>query len=247
MTDPNSATDAIKQQMRETGQHIIATLNESDKTACQTINRLVFILGPERALALLEQSMQVETDGGMLTADGRQRRTPGGTFFKLAKEQTTSRERGRIFGPARTPPNKTVKVKRKIEPPTWEEIIALAEELLAYNTPGETNKVKLTLIGRPGKMVEKGGMVLTTMQSSKAPSLPKGLPAPPPEPVTFLVFIALKQWRKVADALDTDPDDRLIVEGYPVYDNRIKGGTMCLYAKMVTTTALQRAKYTRPE
>ena len=84
---------------------------------------------------------------------------------------------------------------------------------------------------------------LTTLVSPKAPSLPKGLPAPPAELTTTVVFIAAKQWRKVQPALAADPTDRVIVEGYPALDKRIGGGTLCLYAQSVTTTGLQKAKF----
>ena len=76
---------------------------------------------------------------------------------------------------------------------------------------GESKTVKITLIGRPGRIVEKGEVVLTSMQASKAPSLPKGLPPVPIDPTTYVVFIAQKQWKKVAQAIK-DPQDVLIVE-----------------------------------
>lgn len=93
--------------------------------------------------------------------------------------------------------------------------------------------VKLTLIGRPGRVIQAGDCVITTLQSSgKLPTLPKGLPAPPTVPTTFIVYIAAKQWRKVEAAL-TDPDDALIIEGVPVYDERLPG--LVLLAQSVAT------------
>jgi hypothetical protein len=80
--------------------------------------------------------------------------------------------------------------------------------------------VKITLVGRPGRIVEKDNLVLTTMQNTKAPTLPKGLPEPPAEPTTYVVYIAGKQWRKVASSIQ-DPQDKLILEGYPVFDRRL--------------------------
>ncbi|GAB4430985.1 MAG: hypothetical protein Kow0031_12040 [Anaerolineae bacterium] len=242
-TDPIEPTEAEKAAARERQweltQQIAAALNESGKTPLQTLNRVVYVLGEERALALLAEAQRVEADGGMLTDDGQQRRTPGGTYFKLVKEKVNGQERGRIF----TPPKAKPKAKLKLEPPAWEILKPLAEEFLAQNNPGEGDKVKLTLIGRPGKVIEKEAVVMTTMQSNKAPSLPKGLPALPPKPTTYLVFIAHKQWRKVSEAIAADPADKLIIEGYPAFDARIGGGTMCLYAQSVTTTTLQRAKW----
>ena len=76
-------------------------------------------------------------------------------------------------------------------------------------------------------------------KSDKAPSLPKGLPPIPDEPTTYIVYIARKQWRKVARAIK-DPDDSLIVEGLPVMDKRL--GTIAVFARSVTTKLLQAKK-----
>lgn len=225
--------------MTELVDQIATQLNETDPGPVKTIARLVQVAGEERALALLAETLAVEADGGLLTEDGQRRRTPGGVFFKLAKAQLSSRERGRIFGP----PPKAATPKKTVVPPDWPELLPIVTELLAHSFPGDANKMKLTLIGKPGKIIEKGGMVLTSLRGGKAPALPKGLPAPPAEPTTYLVFIAAKQWRTVKPALDANPADRLVIEGYPVLDKRIAGGTVCLYAQSVTTTALQRAKF----
>ena len=96
--------------------------------------------------------------------------------------------------------------------------------------------MKITLIGRPGRIVEKGDVVLTTMQGAKPPTLPRGLPAPPAEPTTYVVYIARKQWIKVVEALQV-PDDRLIVEGYPVFEKRL--GAMVVLVSSATTKNLQ--------
>ncbi len=239
-TEPSDAEKAAAKARRwELTQQIAAALNETDKTPLRTIKQVIYVLGEERALAFLAEAQQVEANGGLLTDDGQKRRSPGGVYFKLVKDKVSGQERGRIFNPSKQKP----RPKLKLEPPEWEVLLPLVEEFLANPSPGEGDKVKLTLIGRPGKVIEKDAVVMTTMQGSKAPSLPKGLPAPPPKPTTYLVFIAAKQWRKVRAAIAADPADKLIIEGYPSLDTRIGGGTMCLYAQSVTTTALQRAKW----
>lgn len=73
----------------------------------------------------------------------------------------------------------------------------------------------------------------------KLPTLPKGLPAPPAQPTTFIVYVAAKQWRTVEAAL-ADPRDVLIVEGVPMYDERLPG--VALMAQSVTTKTLQATK-----
>jgi len=105
--------------------------------------------------------------------------------------------------------------------------------------PREARTVKVTIIGRPGEIVERQGVIILGMRSTTLPSLPKGLPAPPAQPTNYLIFISQKQWRKVAAALDK-PEDTLIIEGYPIYHPRFTGITV--YATQVTTKLLQVAK-----
>ena len=84
---------------------------------------------------------------------------------------------------------------------------------------GGASTVKLTLIGRPGRVSNKGTFMLTTMQSSKVPALPKGLPVPAQASTTYAVYIAQKQWRKVEEAL-RNPEDIL----RPITDDRERRG-----------------------
>jgi len=126
---------------------------------------------------------------------------------------------------------------KKAAPFKWEARLKIVPEL--KRVKGEAKRVKITLIGRPGKIIEKENLVLTSMQSNKAPALPKGLPSPPQEATAYIIYIARKQWRKVVEALK-DPDDALIVEGYPAFDRRLNA--MSVFAQSVTTRQLQRVR-----
>src|SRR5687767_9368582 len=61
------------------------------------VQRVITVIGLERAEDLLQQTLAVEAQGGMLTEDQQRRRPPGGVFFKLVKAQTTPAERKAIF------------------------------------------------------------------------------------------------------------------------------------------------------
>ena len=118
---------------------------------------------------------------------------------------------------------------------------------IAIEERGEVKSVKVTLVGRPGKVIERGQCVVTTMQQApeKIPSLPKGLPLPTPnqiEPTVYSVYVSLKQWRakKIAESLQ-DPDDFLIIEGFQLLDKKMPG-TICVFASNVTTKLLQAAQ-----
>ena len=54
-----------------------------------------------------------------------------------------------------------------------------------------------------------------------------------------MVFVAAKQWRKVAEAIK-NAEDVLIIEGYPTQHPQFAGITV--YAPVVTTTLQQQAK-----
>ncbi len=67
---------------------------------------------------------------------------------------------------------------------------------------------------------------------------PKGLPIPPADSTnTRAVFIANKQWEKVAASIANQPEDKLIVEGYPL----LKDGIAVVLAKSCKSVLLEQA------
>ena len=165
--------------------------------------------------------------------DGSRRRTPGGVFFALVKDRVSARKRAVIFFTPGQKPRAPQAASTQVEAPLPIDLATIP------NTTGELRTVKITLIGRPGPLVSKNGYILTSMQTSKTPSLPKGLPAPLTTPTSYTVYIALKPWTKVAAAI-RDPEDVLIIEGFPAYDATLEG--IAVYATNVTTKVLQQAQ-----
>ena len=229
MSEPNPAVAAI----------IAQQLGETNPAAIAQIGQLVQRMGEEAAQALLQATLQVEAQGGVLTANGHRRRTPGGAFLYLARGRLSDPDRAAVFQR-----NWAKKKKAPAGPPTppappceWADRLALVQE--AQQESGEATTVKITVIGRPGRVVERGDVVLTTLRGGSAPALPKGLPTPPAEPTTYIVLIARKQWAKVAEAIQ-DPDDVLIIEGYPTLDPQLRG--IAVFTLNVTTKKLQSTK-----
>ena len=104
--------------------------------------------------------------------------------------------------------------------------------------------MKLTLIGRPGKVETRGQAVVFRMQGKPPGSLPRGLPPVPAQtPMTWNVMVALRQWNRVKDSLAANQDDQLIIEGYPV----LQGSQHVLLAQSCTSVALQRAQKAAPQ
>lgn len=68
---------------------IAAALNETEERSQALIARSVAALGIEAAQALRAETERIEAAGGLLTVDGSRRRTPGGVYMFLLKQQLT--------------------------------------------------------------------------------------------------------------------------------------------------------------
>jgi PHAX RNA-binding domain len=78
-------------------QQIAQAVGETKPMALGQITRIVQTIGEERALALLQQALEIEQRGGLMLPDGSRRHTPGGVFFRLVKEQSSQTERNQIW------------------------------------------------------------------------------------------------------------------------------------------------------
>src|SRR6266516_5491784 len=202
------------QEPAEVTMTIAEQLGETEAAPVSQIRRAVKALGTEQALALLKETLSIEAQGGLMLPDASRRRTAGGVFFHLIRTTIPKQVRTRIFLP---PPPKpavaTAPGAAVLSPLRWQDRIAVLDEISTQK--GMLTTVKITLVGRPGKIMDRGTCIMTKMASSSVPSLPKGLPAVPATSTNYVVYIASKQWKKVAEAI-TDPDDMLILEGFPL-------------------------------
>jgi len=120
----------------------------------------------------------------------------------------------------------------------WEDTATIYRELSAEK--GTVQTVKVTLTGRPGRVVEQQDLVITMMTQMDAPtSFPTGVPVPPATPTVDTVSIGAKQWKHVAEAMQA-PDGRLIVEGGEGFDPGLEG--IAVFVTSTTNTILQQAK-----
>jgi hypothetical protein len=97
---------------------------------------------------------------------------------------------------------------------------------------------KTTLMGVPKAVVDRGRYFVMSLEYGGAPSLPRGLPSPPPGVIAYTVFITAKQWRPVAAALASDPGDQMVVEGFVYYDEALE--TLALLAQSATTWKMRQ-------
>ena len=202
---------------------------------------VVEVLGPERAQMFLHQALAVEAQGGMMTSNESRRRPPGGLFFQLIRKGITKEERKAIFPitrPQKKKRTKTTTQKALAPTMTWEEAKAMIAQ--AIKTTGEARTVKVTLIGRPLKVIQQKDCVVVSMKGRELKTLPKGLP-PVPEgsAITWAVFIVNKQWTKVKESIEKNQDDALIIEGYPIVG---KGGVAAVMTTNCKSVMMERAQ-----
>jgi hypothetical protein len=128
---------------------VAAALGESEDGPRGLIANVFQTFGRFGTWRLLGKALDVETHGGLMVRNGSRRRTPGGTFFYLARQWCeTKQEEWRIFGPAPTP---TLPRPAEVRPvPSLEEAMRGLLQLRA----GEC-RMKVTLIGRPQQVVER--------------------------------------------------------------------------------------------
>jgi hypothetical protein len=227
---PTIATtrDAVEQTIAE-------HLGETEAEPLKLLHKVVKKLGPEQALAFLKETQEIEAQGGLLLPDGSRRRTPGGVFFYLVRTKGPKLVRFLFWQQKQ----EQSAASPQSPPPafTWADRIAVLDEIGVAK--GAASTVKITVIGRPGKIIDRGTCVVTSLQSCKVPSLPKGVPAPTNTATTYTLYIASKQWRRVAEAMK-DPEDTLIVEGFPQLDAQT--GSIAVFATNTTTRKLQQAQ-----
>src|SRR5512135_2263191 len=226
---------------------LASELGETEAGPRQQLAMVVKQLGPEQALAFLHEAQAIEANGGLMLPDGSRRRTPGGVFFYLVRTKGPPAVQGlwerkpkhpKPEGHQAVSPQLATLAAEPPPPPplpamTWEDRLAVLQEIGAEK--GSASTMKITLIGRTGKLVEKGSCVVTVMQASKVPALPKGLPAPPTTTTNYVVYIATKQWKNVAGVVN-DPEDVLIIEGFPQLDAQTK--SIAVFATNTTTKKL---------
>lgn len=203
----------------------------------ELIAQIVTVIGADRAREFLRQALDVEAGAGLTTKDGGRRRTPGGVFFYLVRGALPAKERRRVWPQdyKKTPPRPE---GTRPEPLTWEEAKALIAQVI--KTIGEAKSVKVTLVGRPQKVVSQKDCVVVSLKGRQPPSLPKGLPAVPEgSAITWAVFIANKQWNRVKDSITRNNDDQLIVEGYPIVG---KGGVAAVMTTSCKSVLMERAQ-----
>lgn len=234
MTDqgvPSPPSASLQPQEAQTLiRQLASRLEETKREPLALLARIVHTLGPERAAALAEQALALYAGEGMLTAKGDRKRTAGGIFFYLAKQQATPKQQRRLqfwLGSDKPRPRRPMNAKpRQLAQPkaqapapalqqkqaaTLSEIVTQARSEPGAGTLTTTS---IKLIGRPSQVHTYGPLTSFVLTAERVPALPKGIPAIQTG-TQYLVLVGSKQWRRVAGELEADAEARFVIEGYP--------------------------------
>jgi hypothetical protein len=246
----------LSKEARQLSDELAIRLGERNDGPRRQIQTIVRYCGADFALKVFEEAHEVQRNGGIMLPDNSRKRTFGGVFFLLARRNMTEEFLYYCFKDVRRRIDAGLSAKREYEPNpehvyrplpqtmyppfVWAERNAIIQEILQEK--GTVSTVKITLIGRPGRVTHSKDMVVTTMEHTlqvQNMPLPKGIPTNIPTTRTpYTVYIGGKQWRKVEDSIK-NPEDKLIVEGIGMLDSQTN--TIAVFATSVTTKLLQQA------
>jgi hypothetical protein len=214
-------------------------LGETKFPVLQQIERCIAVLGAATVDELLRETEQIEQGAGLMTLDGKRRRTKGGTFLYLARGRCTPEERAIIFPmtdwrarkahdkvrAARTAPAAPVPAA-----PAAGTAPAAPAGKITYFFPGVA-ALKTTLKGRPIQSTVLDGYTRLLFERTEAKdSFPAGIPPAPSEPQRVTVYVGAKQWAKVASEIQK-PAVNLSIDGIMLLEN----GKLVLRAQTITT------------
>jgi PHAX RNA-binding domain len=216
-------------------------LNETEKQARRQIIWIIKDMGLEFAQTVLQETLAIEAQGGMMLPDGSRRRTSGGVFFSLVRDRVPAKIRYQIFRPQKSKarPKASVKPTPSTSTFAWDERQGIVAPLLEAS--GTATTVKAVLMGSPERIKHQADYVTFQLNlTTKMATFPRGVPRPELPCSTYTVYVASKQWKRVEEAA-ADKEDMLIIEGMCVYNPEIKG--VALYATNISSKRLDAKKW----
>ncbi len=248
------ASTLAPEEQRALTSRLAAALGETKPGPIAQLDRVISLLGPDQAERLVAEAQALQAGPGMRTKDGSRQRTLGGIFFYLAYGRATPAQK-RLLRPAllRQPkrPRRHVDGVGAVQsapnptppmPPLDMPLEELAREAAAWEA-GIANRALTKLIGRPLKLQQAadGQHVAFTLPPDPLPALPKGLP-PISVATRYLVLVAASQWEAVEPALQRDPEERLLIEGYSVRHPQFEGiAVLAFNCRSLAQVAAKRA------
>jgi hypothetical protein len=225
--NPETESQDIKQDIQAEVKKMIEILGEKEPHPMRQIRLIAEHAGLEFAQALLQETLEIEKNGGMLTHDATRKRTLGGIFFLLAKAKLPEDIRQEVF--PKIFPSGT---KHNIE---ISEISSVVQSLYANETPNQMTMLpRATLVGRVNRYEIKDHTVVLDFkyQFSKI-GFTRGIPPMPVTELSFVVLTSDKQWENVRQRIMKNSTEEVVVDGTFIWHDELK--SVVLFATLVTS------------
>ena len=232
----------VTTQSRQIAQGLARQLKETDPEKIESMARIVQVVGLDLARVTLEITLDMESQGGLRKKDGT-RRSPGSSFMYITSRRMSAIQRRQVWPvmpEELIPPTPTARLPAP--PPSEARTLEIKLPPRPTTQAGVATTAKITLVGRPSEVQRKIGHITFQLLNSRLPSLPKGLP-PLEINTVYTIFVAEKQWSKVATAAE-NPEDAIIIEGYPLIDAK-NPGIVVLASNVFTKLSQQTRKSPR--
>ena len=208
---------------------LMKRLNEQSKGSHRQLYSLVESVNIALLHQVYQRTLEVEAAGGVMTGDGKRRRTIGGVFFFLVRKAIPPELVEKIFLQPWDVAHQERRDERQQEL-KWSERCNLITRI---QQQGTIDDMKVTLTGRPGDVIQSGNTMVMQMTHTleyKHMKFPIGTPEAVLPPVVYTVYIAEKMWKKVEPEL-ANPDNHLTFTGVCQFDTETQ--TMTVIAEAV--------------
>jgi len=174
---------------------------------------------------LFERNARTGRTGWYDAPDGSRRRTPGGAYFYLVRKRVSKAEWDSL-----KPLSQQQATARP--PVPWEDRLTGLED--TRRETGTVMSVKLTLVGRPGRIVERNDYVMTSIAERQTASVAERFACAARHSHDLRCFYSQKVLDESRGAVK-NPDALLIVGGYPLVDQQAK--SIAVLAQSVSVQA----------
>ncbi|MEL6150384.1 MAG: phosphorylated adapter RNA export RNA-binding domain-containing protein [Chloroflexota bacterium] len=216
-------------------------LQETDEKPVGQIERIIEHCGLDFAEFMVENTLTIEKNGGIMTANGQRRRTVGGVFFNLVRHSVPEDLREKIF-PLPIWKIEVEKPPSPYPPFDWEQRVEQLKSAIEKEK-GEIDEVNIQLKGRPGYIEKRDGVYILTMEQSipDNQTFPRGVPKPPNDATRYFVFAGEEQYTKnISDKLEENEKTNLYIDGVCYYDDSLGG--MTVYARSIKLMKAKKKK-----
>ncbi len=134
--------DKLSNKQRKVYDKVVSELQESEKIPLRQIEAIIMLCGTNFVEALLKETEEIEANGGIMTTDGKRRRTKGGVFFYLARFRMSRELRRIVYNRKGQMPDPDATPNPQPQQPALEVTDAPMSKATGSNPPQDANTVQ---------------------------------------------------------------------------------------------------------